>query len=202
MQEHVVYSSWFSGRYKSSFNFCGGGNRYFPLVEIIMNLEQFDVLFDKKLSIIRLYLFCFVDLFVFCWRGKITNTSSSSLRSFHIIRKKKIQKIEASICKIEYKNLRGYKWYSKAEIPWFKGFSVTSVKRFCKENRISPRVSKEYLREIVSKAVDQVTLFRLLILLSPCIYMYLEDRHTPLQVELDRKLFMLLVRSCDYLPKQ
>ena len=52
-----------------------------------------------------------------------------------------------------------------------KGFSVTSLKRFCKKNRISLRVSKEYLGEIVSKAVDEVTLLRLLILLSPCIYM-------------------------------
>ena len=52
-----------------------------------------------------------------------------------------------------------------------KGFSVTSIKPFCKKNHISPRVSKEYLGEVVSKAVDEATLLRLLILLSPCIYM-------------------------------
>ena len=59
----------------------------------------------------------------------------------------------------------------RQRFPGSKGFSVTSIKRFCKKNRISPRVSKEYLGEIVSKAVDEVTLLRLLILLSPCISM-------------------------------
>ena len=59
----------------------------------------------------------------------------------------------------------------RKRFPSSKGFFVTSIKRFCKKNRISSRVSKEYLGEIVSKAVDEVTLLRLLILLNPCIYM-------------------------------
>ena len=48
-----------------------------------MNLKRLVVLLDNKLSAIRLYLFCF--FLAFCLRGKMTNTSSSSLRSFHII---------------------------------------------------------------------------------------------------------------------
>ena len=79
----------------------------------------------------------------------------------------------------------------RKRFPSSKGFSVTSIKRFCKKNCISSRVSKEYLGEIVSKAVDEVTLLRLLILLNPCIYMLLEERHTALQAESDRKLFVL-----------
>ena len=59
----------------------------------------------------------------------------------------------------------------RQRFPGSKGFCITSIKRFCKRNRISLRVSKEYLREIVSKAVEEVTLLCLLILLSPCIYM-------------------------------
>ena len=51
-----------------------------------------------------------------------------------------------------------------------KGFSIASIEPFCKKNCISPRLSKEYLGEVVSKAVDEVRLF-FLSLLSPCIYM-------------------------------
>ena len=62
-----------------------------------MILKQFDVLFDNKLSLVRLYHFCFCCvvffvLLVFCLRAKMTNTSSSSLRSSHIIRKEKSRK--------------------------------------------------------------------------------------------------------------
>ena len=57
----------------------------------------------------------------------------------------------------------------RQRFPSSKGFSVTSIKRFWKKNRISSRVSKEYLGEIVSKAVDEVTLSRLSILLNTCI---------------------------------
>ena len=57
----------------------------FPRVKAIMNLKRLIVLLDNKHSVIRLYLFCF--LLVFCLRGKMTNTISSSLRSFHIYRK-------------------------------------------------------------------------------------------------------------------
>ena len=56
-----------------------------PRVGVIMIVKQFDVLLNNKLSVIRWYLFCF--LLVFCWRGNMTNTSSSFLRSFHIYRK-------------------------------------------------------------------------------------------------------------------
>ena len=59
----------------------------------------------------------------------------------------------------------------RQRFPSLKGFSVISIKRFCNKNCISLRVSKEYLGEIVSKAVDAVTLLLLLILLSPCNYM-------------------------------
>ena len=56
----------------------------FPLIKVIMNLNQFVVLLGNKFSVIRLYLFYF--LLAFCLRGKMTNTISSSLRSFHIYR--------------------------------------------------------------------------------------------------------------------
>ena len=56
----------------------------FPRVGVIMNLKRFDVLLDNKLSVMRWYIFCFL---LFFWRGKMTNTSTSSLRSFHIDRK-------------------------------------------------------------------------------------------------------------------
>ena len=64
---------------ESSFHFCNGGHRIFRGVGVIMNLKRLDVLFDNKLSIIRLYLFCFVSLFLlsFCLRAKMTNTSSN-----------------------------------------------------------------------------------------------------------------------------
>ena len=42
-------------------------------------------MYCNKLSVIMLYLFCF--LLAFCLRGKMTNTISSSLRSLHIYRK-------------------------------------------------------------------------------------------------------------------
>ena len=57
----------------------------FPRVKVIMNLKRLVVLLDNKLSIITLHLFCF--LLAFCLRGKMSNMTSSSLRSFHIYRK-------------------------------------------------------------------------------------------------------------------
>ena len=47
---------------ESSFHFCDGSDRFFPRVRVIMNLRRFDALFDKKRSIMRLYLF-FICLF-------------------------------------------------------------------------------------------------------------------------------------------
>ena len=58
----------------------------------------------------------------------------------------------------------------RQRFPGLKGFSIASIEPFCKKNCISPRLSKEYLGEVVSKAVDEVRLF-FLSLLSPCIYM-------------------------------
>ena len=55
----------------------------------------------------------------------------------------------------------------RQKFPGSKGFSITSVKSF---RKITPRI-EEYLGEIVSKTFDEVTLLRLLILLSPCINM-------------------------------
>ena len=48
--------------------------------------------------------------------------------------------------------------------PGWKESSVTSKKCFSKKYFVPPWVSKEYLGKIASKAVDEVTLFRLLIL--------------------------------------
>ena len=45
------------------------------------------------------------------------------------------------------------------KLPVLKGFRVTSIKHFCKKNCILPRLSKEYLEEIISKPTDEVTLF-------------------------------------------
>ena len=45
------------GMSESSFLFCDGGHKFLQGVDVIMNLEQFDVLFDKKLSVIRMCLF-------------------------------------------------------------------------------------------------------------------------------------------------
>ena len=69
LQEHAVYILWFSWRYES-FHFCVGGHSFFPRVDVTMNLKRFDVLFDNKLSIIRLYLFLFFDLFFFLLKSK------------------------------------------------------------------------------------------------------------------------------------
>ena len=77
---------------ESSFHFCDGSDRFFPRVRVIKNFWRFDVLFDKKRSIIRLYLFFY--LLVFSWRAKMTNTSSSSLRSLHIFRKENCRKMK------------------------------------------------------------------------------------------------------------
>ena len=95
LQENIVYSPWFCWRYERLFHFCVGAHRFFPQVDVILNLKSFDVLFDNKLCIIRLYLFLLFCLFLFfffffsCWRAKMTNESSSSLRSFRIIKKEK-----------------------------------------------------------------------------------------------------------------
>ena len=43
--------------------------------------------------------------------------------------------------------------------PGQKGFSVTSIKRFCKNHGISPRVSSNYVEEVVGAAVEEVSLF-------------------------------------------
>ena len=51
------------------------------------------------------------------------------------------------------------KTYEDIRFPGSKGFSIASIEPFCKKNCLSPRVSKEYLGEIVSKAVDEVRLF-------------------------------------------
>ena len=60
----------------------------FPRVKVIMNLKRLVVLLYSKLSVIRLYLFFFYFFWLaFCFRGKMTNTISSSLRSFNIYRK-------------------------------------------------------------------------------------------------------------------
>ena len=48
--------------------------------------------------------------------------------------------------------------------PDTKRFSVTSIKHFCNKICIKSHFSKEYIEEIASKATDEVTLFRLLIL--------------------------------------
>ena len=40
--------------------------------------------------------------------------------------------------------------------PDAKGFSVRSIKRFCEKEGISPRISQEYLEEIVLQAVEEV----------------------------------------------
>ena len=81
LQEHVFYILLFSWRFESLFHFCDRGHRFFPWDEVIMKLKQFDVFFDSKL---RLHLFFF--LLVFCWKAKMTNTSSTSRRSLHISR--------------------------------------------------------------------------------------------------------------------
>lgn len=40
--------------------------------------------------------------------------------------------------------------------PEERGFSVTSIKRFCKSNGLSPRMSNAFVNDIVSKAVEEV----------------------------------------------
>ena len=42
---------------ESLFHFCDGGHKFFPQVRVIMNLKQFDVLFNNSISITKLYLF-------------------------------------------------------------------------------------------------------------------------------------------------
>ena len=84
LQEHVLYSLGFpEGRVIVPF--LRRRPQVFPRVKVIMNLKWLVVLLDNKLSVIRLYLSCF--LIDFYLRGKMTDTISSSLRSFHIYRK-------------------------------------------------------------------------------------------------------------------
>ena len=40
--------------------------------------------------------------------------------------------------------------------PGERGFSVKSVKRFCKNHGISPRISQNHIEQIVANAVDEV----------------------------------------------
>ena len=85
LQGHVVYSPRFSWRYSYS-SITATKATGFPTGLSHYELKAFDVLLDNKLFVIRWNLF-WVFLIVFCWRGKITNTSSSSLRSFYTYRK-------------------------------------------------------------------------------------------------------------------
>ena len=45
----------------------------------------------------------------------------------------------------------------------WQGFTVTLIKEFYRKNCISSHISKGYFEQIVSKALDQVTLFRKLV---------------------------------------
>ena len=57
----------------------------------------------------------------------------------------------------------------------WQGFTVTLIKEFYRKNCISSYISKEYFEQIVSKALDQVTLFRKLVSLFLYLYMQLGE---------------------------
>jgi len=44
----------------------------------------------------------------------------------------------------------------KKLFPGQRGFSIISIKRFCRKHGISPRLSRESLQTAVSEAVDEV----------------------------------------------
>ena len=42
--------------------------------------------------------------------------------------------------------------------PGKRGFSVNSIKRYCRRRNLSPRTDEKYIDEIVPEAVDEVNL--------------------------------------------
>ena len=42
--------------------------------------------------------------------------------------------------------------------PGERGFSVISIKRYCRKHNLSPRTDEKYIDEIVAEAVDEVNL--------------------------------------------
>lgn len=51
----------------------------------------------------------------------------------------------------------------KSRYPGVRGFSVTTIKRFCKDNGLSPRMSQAHLNEIVADAVEEVAIHFLML---------------------------------------
>ena len=67
------------------FHFCDKGNRFSDGLESLLT-ESIWCVVGKQTFCHKVESFLFF-LLVFCWRGKMTNTSISSLRSFHIYTK-------------------------------------------------------------------------------------------------------------------
>jgi len=44
--------------------------------------------------------------------------------------------------------------------PGERGFSTKSIKRFCKKNGLSPRISQTFVDNIVSNGVEQVSSYK------------------------------------------
>ena len=42
--------------------------------------------------------------------------------------------------------------------PRERGFSVNSIKRYCRKHNLSPKIDEKYIDEIVAEAVDEVNL--------------------------------------------
>ena len=119
----------------------------FPRVGVIMNLKRFDVLLENKLSVIRWYFFCF--LLVFCWRGKMTNTSSNSLRTFHIYRRLNGRRE----CKVQYRriefcdNLAQLFILSYLTTPWKMFTSKSTRALICFSSTIDENTDTVHLTE-------------------------------------------------------
>lgn len=77
---------------QSSFQHLHWRSQVFCRIDVIISLKPFDVLFDNNLSTITLYSFILLLGSLVKSKDYLTNTSSSSLQSFHIIRKEKYRK--------------------------------------------------------------------------------------------------------------
>ena len=103
LQENIFCSPWFCRRYECLLHFCVGGHRFFPRVNVILNVKPFDVLFDNKLSIIGLYLFYFFACFFFLLlESKDDQCEQQFFQTLSYYQERKVQKSEASISETKY----------------------------------------------------------------------------------------------------
>ena len=73
----------------------------------------------------------------------------------------KMDNIERSLIErffVEGKTYEPVKNILQDSYPGERGFSVNSIKRYCRKHNLSPRIEEKYIDEIVAEAVDEVNL--------------------------------------------